>query len=75
MRLLYALLSDARIAKGRLRECKCKKRRANTKYPWDHGTLLETLTEIEARVNDIILYMEEKNEDSEKDKNGKNRTD
>ena len=62
MKLLRVLLTDARIAKERLKGCTCRQRAA--KYPWDHGTLLETLTEIEARVNDIIaLYMEEEKED------------
>ena len=58
--MLRAMLSDARIAKERLKGCKCRDRA--TKYPWDHGTLLETLTEIEVRANDMILYIEEKKE-------------
>jgi len=57
------VLADVRTAKLRLQHCKCKrvkpKRNAPNPTPWEGNTLLEKLTEIETRVNDILLYIED----------------
>jgi hypothetical protein len=66
-KLLTNVLTDVRVAKIRLTHCRCKtpkiKKKSPNPTPWEGRSLLEKLTEIEARVEDILVYVEDESDE------------